>query len=209
MRKSKTKSPIKDEYRRARAALLRRINRAKNKGMDVSKFEIPKIPKKITRGSINKIKKASQKFTEYKKAIPKYGDQMADLVDAMIRTAQNWIDDSPLSTMKLAAEARIQHRGDEARQKFDQYLLSFDKVNRKKLQYNVIATWDELVSRLERFLLESDQYHYDGDLSELADIFVQMLKPVLPYNMPEYSEGAEDMVSEFVADHDWIDIEED
>lgn len=202
-RRAESKAVL-EEYRRARAALLRRLSRARNKGLDLKGFEVPKIPKMITRGSIRAIKKKSEEFTRFKRSIPKYGDVMADLVDNMIMSAQNWIDDHPLSHIKERNEERIRHRGDEARDKFNLYSLAYDEKNRATLQANVVRTWDSLVSRLEVFLLESDQYKYDGNLSELADIFVKMLE-----STEEAQADAEELANDFVDEHDWIEWEED
>lgn len=46
-----------NEYMRIRRNLLSSINRMKKMGIDIGDFEVPKIPKKITEGSIRRIKK--------------------------------------------------------------------------------------------------------------------------------------------------------
>ena len=185
-RRARKETPITIEYKKARAALRRRVSRAKKKGYDVSGFEIPKIPKKITAGSARRLRKLGKKFGEMRQTgqlpmkpavvstVPTYDDRLAELADNMILTAQYWVDKHPLKGMAEMNEARIRHRGELVRTDWINSGLTFDDIKRAIASENLRKKWPDLIERLERFLFDSDQYGYDGDLTELADIFIQL-----------------------------------
>ena len=66
MAKSKKPSKTVLEYRRVRKNLLQNVRRLEERGYDVSKIDVPDIPKKITRRDINALKKLDK--NRYKKA---------------------------------------------------------------------------------------------------------------------------------------------
>ena len=63
-----TQEELKKEYRRARRQLQQLVRRRAKKGIDVSDFgvKLPKIPKKITAGSIRRLAKEIAKVKAIK-----------------------------------------------------------------------------------------------------------------------------------------------
>lgn len=206
------KSLIKTEYRKARAALLRRVSRARKKGYDVSGFKVPKIPKKITAGSARRLRKMGQQFGKARRSglipliIPSFETRLVEVADDLIEKAQTWIDDSPLSHIRQMNEERIRHRGDEARTEFNNHGLDLNDYLRKVASFNLAKTWPELIEALERFIFDSDQYGYDGDLSELARIFIEMIDTT-DYIEDEEAGRSNDEITKYLKSRDWYDTD--
>ena len=162
------------EYKKARAALLRRISRAKKAGYDVSSFKVPGIPKYIREGSARRLRVLGKKFGRAKKSgqiklidLPTYENKLVDVVDTLIRNAQTWVDE-PLSRQML-----IRHRGDLSREQFELHGLNYDEYMRKVANANIKRSYPSLVTRLEIYIIDS-KGGWDGDLTELVDIFLTM-----------------------------------
>lgn len=109
---------IREEYNRQHRNLLQSIRRMKNKGIDVSTFDIPKKPKRITEGSIRKIEKVRKEWEyetkrsgtsairkanlQYKKkqamrrALEKFNEnaskQIPNIPDSTKQKAKEWAD---------------------------------------------------------------------------------------------------------------------
>lgn len=203
------------EYRKARAALLRRISRAKKAGYDVSSFKVPDIPKYIREGSARRLRTLGEKFGKTRRSggftkvsLPSYNDRLVDLADSMITGAENWIDDHPVKAVKIMNEARIRHRGDEARQEFDNHGLNYDQFVRELANNNIAKSWPRLIEELERFLLDSDAYGYDGDLQALAQIFIEMTLNVDNNDLSiEERKDIGNSISDFLQGRDWVDMD--
>lgn len=65
-KKKKIKSEIEKKYYKERKLVLQRISRAKKRGFIVPEKLLPSIPKKITAGSIRRLKKLSAKYIQEK-----------------------------------------------------------------------------------------------------------------------------------------------
>ena len=63
---AKRVSKLQEEYKRVRRNLLQKVRRAEKRGYIFESEVVPKIPKKITKGSINRLQKISSKL--YQKA---------------------------------------------------------------------------------------------------------------------------------------------
>lgn len=60
---------LKQQYKKERKRVLNMFNRYKKSGLDIS-IEVPKIPKRITQGSINRLKKLTPKYVQSKSFAP-------------------------------------------------------------------------------------------------------------------------------------------
>lgn len=65
-KKKRIKSEIEKKYYKERKLVLQRISRAKKRGFAVPEKLLPAIPKKITAGSIRRLKKLSAKYIQEK-----------------------------------------------------------------------------------------------------------------------------------------------
>ena len=202
------------EYRRARAALLRKLSRSRAAGYDVSGVEIPAIPKRVTWGSARRLRKLSAKISVQKKtgkitrALPVFETKLLDTFDKMIQDAESYIDDDTNSSLARAKEALVRHRAEEARQEYISHGLNVDTTRRANAEYNLEKTWPMLIEILEGFLYGSDQ-GYNGDLSQLFWLFTRLCedpeKPMTEEERKKYAEGTGSWAAEmYYGDDEYV-----
>lgn len=86
MSKKKKKQPtlLQVEYRKARRNLQARVRRLEKKGVMVE--PIPTIPKRITRGSINRLNKLTRKKLKETKVTTKFDVETGEILEEITRT---------------------------------------------------------------------------------------------------------------------------
>lgn len=164
------------EYRKARASLLRKIKRYEQAGYDTkgAVFTAPPIPEKITRGTIKKVREQSAEITKLRRQgkIPINGDlYLIKVFEGVIYSALQYTD--PYG--KKENTMRVRHRAWESSVGADEAEIAHNLAVRIVANRNLGRTWPLLVTRLERFIYDSDQYGYDGDLLELQSIFAELI----------------------------------
>lgn len=146
-KKKRIKSEIEKKYYKERKLVLQRISRAKKRGFEVPEKILPAIPKKITAGSIRRLKKLSAKYIQEKSEFKG----------------------------KKGAEAREEYQREfVAKRKSSRKTNKIKKLIRKILEFNSRLNESELLNLSEIDLmrlyaeekesaLESEQYYdYDG-----------------------------------------------
>lgn len=204
------------EYRRARAALLRKLSRSRAAGFDVSSIEIPAIPKRVTWGSARRLRKLSAKISAQKKTgtipkivitdMPVFETKLLELFDNMIKEAEHYVEPDSTSKKWNSEEARIRKRGEEARQEFISHGLDTNTKTREIAERNLEKTWPELVELLEKFLYGSDGEYY-GDLSNLFWIFYKLTaqNEISLEEKKKYAEGTGLLASEqFYGEEEYV-----